>query len=135
MKNFPLYCGGEWVKTESTFCVVDPFSGEEVAKVATANAEIIELAIVKAQLALDELAEMPVYERAEKLLQVASVLEKRVHKGKSTSYYFKLNNKNLSKNAEEFNVSKLIFNAKNIGDTVNIFVNEGKLKIPYYKIK
>jgi hypothetical protein len=75
------------------------------------------------------------FDNSDAKLYKASILEKRVNKGKSTSYYFKLNNKNLSKNAEEFNVPKLIFNSKNIGDTVNIFVNEGKLKIPYYKIK
>ena len=75
------------------------------------------------------------FDNSNSMLHKASILEKRISKGKTTSYYFILNNKNLSEKAEEFNVSKLIFNAKNIGDSVKVFVNEGKLNIPYYKIE
>ncbi|TMM31916.1 hypothetical protein FDT66_00145 [Polaribacter aestuariivivens] len=63
------------------------------------------------------------------------LLEKRVSKGKSTNYYFKLYNKSLSKQVEEYNVSNSLFKRKNIGDSITILVKEGKLKIPYYKIE
>lgn len=65
----------------------------------------------------------------------APIIEKRISKGKTTSYYFTLSNKDLSEKSKEFNVSKNVYNLMNIGDSVNIYVKQGRLNIPYYKIK
>lgn len=68
-------------------------------------------------------------------LYIATIKDKRISKGKTTNYYFLLNNKELSENDKEFSVSKVIFNEKNKGDLVNVFVNQGRLNIPYYLIE
>ena len=65
----------------------------------------------------------------------AFVIEKRVSKGKTTSYYFKLFNEELSKKEEEYNVSSSLFESKNVGDNITVLVKQGKLNIPYYKIE
>ncbi|PWG05190.1 hypothetical protein [Polaribacter aquimarinus] len=75
------------------------------------------------------------FDTSETSLHQAPILEKRISKGKTTNYYFKLNHSNISDEAREFDVSKFIYNSKNIGDSVHIFVNQGKLNIPYYKIE
>lgn len=69
------------------------------------------------------------------ILYKASIMEKRISKGKRTNYYFKLYNKKLSKDKEEFYVTKFLYNTKNVGDSIKVKVKQGKLNIPYYKVE
>lgn len=61
------------------------------------------------------------------------IKEKRISKGKTTSYYFKVSNKNKIEHGEEFTVSKLVYEDKNIGDSITFELKKGKFNIPYYK--
>lgn len=74
------------------------------------------------------------FDDSEEELYQAPITEKRVVKGKTTSYYFTLNNNKLSDEPRDFDVTKTVFDSKRIGDSVDVSVKSGRLGIPYYKI-
>ena len=70
-----LLVGGDWVETGGWLKVSSPYSGEVVARVATAGAEETRRAIDAAETALQ--APLPAHRRAEILVRVAGLLGRR----------------------------------------------------------
>jgi len=72
-----LFIGGKWVATADTMPVVNPYSGEELARAALGGAAEIEAAIVAAVTAFPEARSTSAHRRAELLLAVARGIEAR----------------------------------------------------------
>ena len=72
-----LMIDGRWINTAETLPVVDPFTGEEFARVPLGNREHLELAIDTAQRAFASAREQPAHARAELLLAIARGIEQR----------------------------------------------------------
>ena len=73
-----LLIGGEWVSTTATNApVVNPFTGEEIARVPMGGAAEIERALVAARAAFSTARKIPAHRRAEILLAVAHGIEQR----------------------------------------------------------
>lgn len=72
-----ILIGGEWRETKEVFAVVNPYSGAKIAEVSTANRENTEEAIALAETAAREMRNLPRYEIAKGLRQIADGIEKR----------------------------------------------------------
>lgn len=72
-----LLIGGKWRETKETFAVNNPYSGVQIAEVSTASVEETEEAIALAETAAKEMRDLPRYEIAEGLRQIAEGIEKR----------------------------------------------------------
>jgi acyl-CoA reductase-like NAD-dependent aldehyde dehydrogenase len=72
-----LLIGGEWRETKETFAVKNPYSGEQIAEVSTANPQETEESIALAETAAGEMRNLPRYEIAKGLRQIADGIEKR----------------------------------------------------------
>ena len=75
MTEKPLLVGGEWIETGEWLEVRSPYSGEVVARVASAGADEARRAIDAAQRAMEE--PLPAHKRAEILSRVAGYLGRR----------------------------------------------------------
>lgn len=74
MVLYPLYAAGQFISTGNELMVTDKFTGVPFAQTCLANEETLERCIQKARLALPVLAQLPAYERYEKLMKVAGVI-------------------------------------------------------------
>ncbi|MCB2219672.1 MAG: aldehyde dehydrogenase family protein [Bacteroidetes bacterium] len=63
MKAFKIYCGGQFITTQKSFEVINPFDGKSIAKTWLASNNELDLAIRKAQETEKELARLPVFEK------------------------------------------------------------------------
>jgi acyl-CoA reductase-like NAD-dependent aldehyde dehydrogenase len=72
-----LFIGGKWVATADTIPVVNPYTGEEIARAPQGGAGEIEDAIVAASRAFPEARSTSPHRRAELLLAVARGIEAR----------------------------------------------------------
>jgi hypothetical protein len=66
---------------------------------------------------------------------LAEVTEKHVLKDKSTSYYLKLSPWGTIKDAKDVDVSKGLYNAIGIKDSVSVYVKNGAMKIPWFFVR
>jgi acyl-CoA reductase-like NAD-dependent aldehyde dehydrogenase len=73
-----LLIGGEWIETTAeTTAVIDPFTGEEIARVPLGGPAEIERALAAAQAAFPQVRSVPAHRRAALLLAVAAGIERR----------------------------------------------------------
>ena len=75
METYKIYLAGEFVSSEQTLSVQNPYNGEVFAKTYLANENQLEIAIEKALISEKEMARMPSYKRYEILMQIAGGLE------------------------------------------------------------
>jgi hypothetical protein len=73
-----------------------------------------------------------IFEKNEPTGYKASVIDKRINYGKTTTYYLKLSQWGPQIEVKEVSVAKEIYSKKEIGDEVNIYYNVGLFDIPYY---
>jgi len=71
MNSYEIYVGGEFIKTDKTLSVSNPFNNEIFAETYLGNEQVLEKAIVKAQSVEKEMKELPAYQRYEILMQVS----------------------------------------------------------------
>jgi hypothetical protein len=63
------------------------------------------------------------------------VLDKRISRGKSTTYYLKLNAWGPRKKSRSESVHSSVYEKAEIGDLVAVYLFKGGLNIPYYKFR
>src|SRR5688572_2632327 len=68
---------GEWVGSTGRFSVNDPFSGDELAEVSSANADLIERSIAAARTAAEKMRELPRFHIAAALRKISAGIETR----------------------------------------------------------
>jgi glyceraldehyde-3-phosphate dehydrogenase (NADP+) len=71
MKEFKIYCGGQFITNENDYEVINPFNGKSFAKTWLANSDDLDLAIDKAQEVERALARLPIYEKYRILSDIA----------------------------------------------------------------
>ncbi len=76
-RSFSLLIDGQWIATESTFTVSNPFTEQPLAQVSLGGEKEIENAIKAAQKAFKITREQTPFQRAEFLLSVAKGIENR----------------------------------------------------------
>jgi acyl-CoA reductase-like NAD-dependent aldehyde dehydrogenase len=74
--EFPILVDGRWLTTKDRITVKSPYNGQPVGSTYRAGSEEIEKAITAAQKAFAITQNMPVYEKAEKLTNIACALKK-----------------------------------------------------------
>lgn len=72
-----ILIGGEWREASENFTVSNPFSGEQIAEVFSANESESETAIAAAEQAANEMRKLPRFEIAKGLRKIADGIEKR----------------------------------------------------------
>ena len=72
-----LLIGADWITTESHFPVIDPFTGEELARVPMGGVLEVERAIAAAHAAFARVRRTPAHQRASLLLAIAKGIERR----------------------------------------------------------
>ena len=77
MKEYKPYLAGEFITTQKTLEVTNPYSGEVVAKTWIVGKKELDKAIEKALSVQKEMAEYPTYLRYEALMQIAEELKER----------------------------------------------------------
>ncbi len=65
----------------------------------------------------------------------ALVMEKRVSKGKHTSYYLKLSPWGPRKDEQEVDVGKSVYDSRETGDRADVVVRNGRLGIPWFYVR
>ncbi len=73
MNSYELLIDGTWHKGGSPLPVINKYTGETVATVATARKNEVDAAIAAAVRAKQTMADMPAWKRAEVLLRAASL--------------------------------------------------------------
>lgn len=74
------------------------------------------------------------YDRSQPQIYSVEVTGKHVHHGKGTTYYLQLAPWGKHQNESEETVSSSFYNSINQQDSVRIFLNRGRLGIPWYRI-
>lgn len=64
----------------------------------------------------------------------SEILNMRISTGKSTTYYVELASWGLATESDEVSISKSLYNQLEIGKSVNIYLMQGKLNIPWFEI-
>jgi len=76
METYKIYAGGEFIETEDSFNVENPFNNEVIAKTFLAEKKELELAIEKGLQAEESMKNLPSYKKYEILMQIVSELRK-----------------------------------------------------------
>jgi len=74
MKTYKIYAGGEFIETENSFNVENPFNNEVIAKTFLAGEKELEMAIEKGLQAEEVMKNLPSYKKYEILMQIVSEL-------------------------------------------------------------
>lgn len=72
MKNYKIYCGGEFISTSNELDVINPYSNEPFATTYLADESTLDIAINLAISSKEKLKEFPAFKKAESLLQIAN---------------------------------------------------------------
>lgn len=72
------------------------------------------------------------FDYSKSTLYPAKVISREVTHGKHDAYYLTLNPWGPRTKAEEITVSKSLYNTVNVGDTVQVYVKKGTLKVPWF---
>ena len=78
MRNFKIYCGGEFIDTPDSLEVVNPYNNDVFAKTYYASNDNLENAITKAQQIQEEMKELPSYKRYEILKYLSDELTNKI---------------------------------------------------------
>jgi len=76
MEIYKIYVGGEFRETNLSLDVQNPYNNEVFARTFLSGKNELEIAISRAESVLDELKEIPVYQRYEILLQISERLKR-----------------------------------------------------------
>ncbi len=76
MKTYKIYAGGEFIETENSFNIENPFNNEVIAKTFLAGKGELELAIEKGLQAEEVMKNLPSYKKYEILMQIVAELRK-----------------------------------------------------------
>ena len=76
MEIYKIYVGGEFRETNFPLDVQNPYNNEVFARTFLSGKNELEIAISRAESVLDELKEIPVYQRYEILLQISESLKR-----------------------------------------------------------
>ena len=76
MKDYKPYLAGDFITSDKTLVVTNPFNGDVIAKTWIVGNEEVDTAIEKAISIQKEMAELPTYVRYEALMQIAAELKK-----------------------------------------------------------
>lgn len=74
------------------------------------------------------------YDNSQAEHYTATVLDKRIGSGKSTSYYLKLSTWDKQNEIEELSVGKGLYDRIEVGKELNIYIRNGLLKIPWFTV-
>lgn len=77
MKNYKIYCGGEFITTNDKLNVVNPYTNKVFAETYLASQEILEKAINAAEIVKEEMSNLPSYVKYEALLHISDTLKER----------------------------------------------------------
>ncbi|PKP22116.1 MAG: aldehyde dehydrogenase [Bacteroidetes bacterium HGW-Bacteroidetes-21] len=77
MKTYPIYCGGEFITTDTKLPVTCSFDDKVFAETYMAGLKELEIAIEKGLTVKKQMAEMPSYKKYEALLQISNELLRR----------------------------------------------------------
>ncbi|WP_437921615.1 hypothetical protein [Sphingobacterium sp. LRF_L2] len=75
-----------------------------------------------------------IYDKSEPEIFNATVLNKRISSGKSTTYYLELTPWGLQKEIDEVSVTKDLYNKLDQNDKVNIYFMKGRFDIPWFEV-
>lgn len=75
MREYPIFAGGNFIKTPNTFEVVNPFTGKAFAITYLAGEQELKQSIVAAQKCARALAALPSYRRYNILLQISNSIK------------------------------------------------------------
>ncbi len=75
MQEFQIYCGGEFLKTDSIHQVINPYDNTIVGQTYLGGLKELEKAIKKAQMVELEMKNLPSYLKYEVLMQIANTLK------------------------------------------------------------
>lgn len=75
-----------------------------------------------------------VYDNSQTHRYQAEVLNKRISRGKSTSYYFILSAWGPHRSFDEISVSRALYERVEVTQHVNVYLNKGRLQIPWYMV-
>jgi len=80
MQTYDIYAGGSFLRTENILDILNPYSGEMVAKTFLAGSREIEKAIQAGMQAEKQMREMPLFQRYDILMSIAAAMkENREH--------------------------------------------------------
>ncbi len=74
------------------------------------------------------------YDHSEPKHYTAEILSKRISSGKTKTGYFKLSPWGNQKEADEVSVGKNLYKRLEVGDSVQIYLRNGKLSIPWFEV-
>jgi len=74
--EYPFYLSGKWQKSNEKLDIYSPYDSHLVGTTYKANPEQIEIAIADSVVAFEKTKQMPLYEKAEKLLHIAALLKR-----------------------------------------------------------
>ncbi len=75
METYKIYCGGEFITTNESLSVINPYTNEVFAQTFLANESTLEIAINLALSAKEKMKELPSYKKAEALNYIASEIK------------------------------------------------------------
>ena len=78
MRNFKIYCGGEFIETTKSFDVINPYNNEVFAKTYYASQDNLENAIIKAQEIQEEMKMLPSYKKYKALKYISEELVDKI---------------------------------------------------------
>ncbi|HRD40186.1 MAG TPA: aldehyde dehydrogenase family protein, partial [Bacteroidia bacterium] len=80
METYKIYCGGEFITTNESLSVINPYTNEVFAQTFLANESTLEIAINLALSAKEKMKELPAYKKSEALTFIANEIKtKRQH--------------------------------------------------------
>ncbi len=75
--HYPIYCAGEFIRSNKPLPVIFPFNGQVIAETYLADHAMLERAIQAGQTAQAELKKLPTHRRADALLTIAEGIQQR----------------------------------------------------------
>jgi len=74
------------------------------------------------------------FDNSKPIIYIAKVLDHRIQRGKSTSYYITLSQWGPMNREKEEDVGQWIYDNVSIGDSVRVYFRPGELKAPWYEV-
>lgn len=75
METYKIYCGGEFITTNESLSVINPYTNEVFAQTFLANESRLEIAINLALSAKEKMKELPAYKKSEALTFIANEIK------------------------------------------------------------
>lgn len=75
METYKIYCGGEFITTNESLSVINPYTNEAFAQTFLANESTLEISINLALSAKEKMKELPAYKKSEALTFIANEIK------------------------------------------------------------